>query len=168
VPGLFPLPAALKKINSILLFLACVVLVLSIIIAVLNMTLRPFGHPITGSFELMGYGSALVTALGLGFSQEKKSHIAVDILFKRFPPNLKKWFNFTGLLVSGLFFAAVAWRLFAFALDLRANEELSETLMLPFYPVTMVVSMGLLVLTANLLWDAVRIFRPATRQGPAD
>ena len=149
----------MSRINGILLAAACIFLILTIFIAVANMILRPLGHPLTGSFELMGYGSAMVTALGLGCSQEKKCHIAVDILFKYFPGSWKRWLCFTGLLFSTGFFLAVSMRLFMFALDLRKNGELSETLMFPFYPVVIIVSLGLLVLSLNLLRDALLLMR---------
>jgi len=154
-----------SRINRILLAAACIFLILTIFTAVANMILRPFGHPITGSFELMGYGSAIITALGLGLSQEKKSHIAVDILFRHFSRTLRKRLYFAGLLLSGFFFLAVSARLFQFALDLRENGELSETLMLPFYPVAMIVSLGLLVLTMNLLYDALRLMKTGGEKG---
>jgi len=148
-----------SRINSILVVLACVVLVMTIIIAVANMILRPLGHPITGSFEIMGYGSALVTSLALGFSQEKKSHIAVNILFKHFSRPWRRWLSAAGLVVCAAFFLATSVRLFLFAMDLRKNGELSETLMLPFYPVVIVVSLGLFILTLNLFWDVLALFQ---------
>ncbi len=147
----------MSRINSILLGIACIVLVLTVFVAVINMILRPFGHPVTGSFEVMGYGSAVVTALGLGFSQEKKSHISVDILFRHFPYRVRIWLSAIGLGICALFFGAVSVRLFQFALDLKANGELSETLMIPFYPVVMIVAFGVMILTVNLAHDALSV-----------
>ncbi len=149
----------MTRINAVLLGLASVTLLLTILIAVANMLLRPLGHPITGSFEIMGYGSAVVTALALGFSQERKSHIAVNILFKHFSPCWRKTLSMVGLFVSALFFGAVAARLFIFALDLKKNGELSETLMLPFYPVAFIVSFGLFILSLNLFHDILTLAR---------
>ena len=147
----------MNRINNISFIGACIVLLLTMCMAVINMILRPLGHPITGSFELTGYGSAVAAALGLGFSQEKRYHIAVDILFKHLPGAWKRGLATLGLLASGVFFIAVSSRLFLFALDLKENGELSETLRLPFYPVVMVVSLGLFFLALNLLRDAACI-----------
>ena len=152
------------RINAVLLGLASVTLLLTILVAVANMLLRPLGHPITGSFEIMGYGSAVVTALALGFSQERKSHIAVNILFKHFSPCWRKWLSMAGLFVSTVFFGAVAARLFVFALDLKKNGELSETLMLPFYPVAFIVSFGLFILSLNLFHDILTLFRGGIKE----
>ena len=38
--------------------------------------------PIRGTFELMGFFGALVTAFALGYTQMHKAHISVDILVK--------------------------------------------------------------------------------------
>ena len=140
----------MNKVNGFFLHIACLVLVATMIMAVANMVLRPFGYPITGSFELMGFGSAIVTALGLGYSYEKKAHIAVDILFKHFSKGARKILSFLGQMVCSLFFFAISWKMSLLALNFMENGELSETLCIPFYPVTMTVALGVLILGINL------------------
>jgi len=146
----------MKKINEFFLSIACLALVTSMIMAVANMILRPFGHPITGSFELMGLGSAIVTALGLGYSYEKKAHIAVDILFKHLHKSLRKILSLAGRVVCSLFFLAISWKMLLLAINFMENGELSETLCIPFYPVTMLVALGVLILAMNLLSNDLR------------
>ncbi len=144
----------MKRINILLLWAGCVVFMFTMCLAIFNMILRPMGHPIAGSFELMGLGCAVLTALGLGYSQETRSHISVDILFRHFPASVKRALNGAGSLITGLFFMAAAWRIFKMALAYREYGELSETLRLPFYPITMLVALGIFVLSLNLLSQA--------------
>lgn len=144
----------MKRINILLLWIGCAVFMLTMCLAILNMALRPLGHPIAGSFELMGFGCAVLTALGLGYSQETRSHISVDILFRHFPRRLRRLLNGAGSLASGLFFLAASWRIFKMALSYREYGELSETLRMPFYPVTMIAALGTLILSVNLLYQA--------------
>ncbi len=146
----------MSRINRFLLSFAAIVLMATMVMAVLNMILRPLGHPITGSFELLGFGSALVTGLGLGYSYEKKAHIAVDILFNRFSRPWKRALSVLGQFCCGLFFAAISWKMLTLGLSFRENGELSETLGIPFYPVTILVALGVMVLSLNLFLAAVK------------
>jgi len=134
--------------------IAGVVLMATMVMAVMNMILRPLGHPITGSFELLGFGCAIVTALGLGYSYERRVHIAVDILFRRFPKPLRRVLALIGQLVCGAFFLAVAWKMMTLAINFKANGELSETLAIPFYPVTGLVALGVFLLSLNIFLSA--------------
>ncbi len=148
----------MSAVNKFLLQMAGVILVATMAMAVLNMILRPFGHPITGSFELMGFGSAMVTALGLGFSLEKNAHIAVDILFDRLPRPLRRCLALLGQVVCALFFVAISLKMFSLSINFMKNGELSETLEIPFYPVTMIISAGILCLSLNMFWRSWKMF----------
>jgi len=128
-------------------------LLLTMTEAVANMVLRPFGHPIQGSFELMGFGAASVAALGLANSQEKKVHICVDILFVKFPPTLKRILASLGNILCSIFFGMAAWRITLLAIRLWRSGEVSETLRIPFYPFTAIVALGFWALSFTLLID---------------
>ncbi len=154
----------MSSVNKFLLHAAGAILVATMAMAVLNMILRPFGHPITGSFELMGFGSAMVTALGLGFSLEKKAHISVDILFDRLPRQLRRCLALLGQVVCGLFFMAISMKMFSLSVNFMENGELSETLEIPFYPVTMIVSAGIFCLSLNMFLRAWKTFFQARGQ----
>ncbi len=142
----------MKKINGLFLFLSVIFLMALMIVAVINMILRPFGHPLVGSFELMGYASALVTAFGLGYSQEKRGHISVDILFKHLPRKLKAILSFIGGTLSGAFFLLCAYKMLMLGITYIKSGELSETLNFPFYPVTLGVALGLFLLAINCIY----------------
>ncbi len=133
-----------------------VALVITMFTAVLNMFLRPLGHPITGSFELMGLGCAATASLGLAMAQEARSHISVDILFDRLPRPLRRFLLPVGSLVCAALFCAAAWRLFQTGVTQLETGEVSETLRLPFYPVIWVVAAGFLLLSLRLVIEAAR------------
>ncbi len=144
----------ISRINKFCMAISGLVLMATMVMAVLNMILRPLGHPITGSFELLGFGCAIVTALGLGYSYERKVHIAVDILFKKLSAPLRKFLALLGQLVCGAFFLAVAWKMTLLAMNFMENGELSETLGIPFYPVTGLVALGVFFLSLNIFHSA--------------
>jgi TRAP-type C4-dicarboxylate transport system permease small subunit len=130
-------------LNRALMWGACAVLLVTMVMAVINMIGRPLKMPIQGSFELMGLGGALIVALSLGYSQESRTHISVDILFDTFPPRLKAVCIATGDLVCSAFFGIAAWQMVRFGRKLYATGEVSETLGLPVYSVVFAVAAGL-------------------------
>jgi len=73
-----------NRLNQALLWVAGLFLLAMITITGANIVSRLFGLPIRGTFELMGYFGAVVTALALGYTQIKRGHIAVDIVVLRF------------------------------------------------------------------------------------
>ncbi len=133
-----------------------VALALTMITAVANMILRPAGHPLTGSFELMGLGCAVTAALGLALAQEHKSHITVDILYNMLPVKIRLIFGMTGNLACSALFAAASWRLVQTGLTQMRTGEVSETLRMPFYPVIWVVAAGFALLTLRLFVEALK------------
>ncbi len=140
-----------------------VVLFATMIIAVVNMILRPFGYPVTGSFELMGLGCAVTAALGLALAQEYKSHISVDILFNHLPGGLRSVLRAAGSLACCLLFSAAAWRLFQMGMTQLETGEVSETLRIAFYPVIWVVAAGFAALSLRLAIEALTAFRRDSR-----
>ncbi len=144
---------SISSINTIFLKGAGIMLLLTMAEAVANMVLRPLGHPVQGSFELMGFGAAVVAALGLANSQEKKVHICVDIIYGRFPKGIRRVLAGIGNLLCALFFAMAGWRIATLALRLWASGEVSETLRIPYYPFTAVVALGFWALSLTLFID---------------
>lgn len=130
-------------LNRVLVWGACAVLLVTMVMAVVNMIGRPLKMPVQGSFELMGLGGALIVALTLGYSQESRSHISVDILFNTFPARLKTICIATGDLVCAAFFGIAAWQMARFGHKIYTSGEVSETLGWPVYPVVYAVAAGL-------------------------
>lgn len=147
------------RVNKWLLKGASIMLLLTMMQAVANMVLRPFGHPIQGSFELMGFGAAAVAALGLANSQEHKVHICVDILFVKFSPTARRILAGIGNILCSLFFGMAAWRITMLAIRLWRSGEVSETLRIPFYPFTAIVALGFWALSFTLFLDFYKSFK---------
>jgi TRAP-type C4-dicarboxylate transport system permease small subunit len=139
------------RLNRILMCGACFVLLATMVMAVVNMIGRPMKMPVQGSFELMGLGGSLIVALTLGYSQESRTHISVDILFNTFPARVKAVCIATGDLLCSAFFGIAAWQMTRFGYKLYTSGEYSETLGMPVYPVVFAVAAGLAGLALTLL-----------------
>ncbi len=145
----------IKKLNKILITIAAFTLVVAMVEAVFNMLLRPIGYPVQGSFEVMGFACAVISALGLGYSQEQKAHISVDIIFRFLPFKIKRGLRFISRFISAVFFMAVSYRILCLGITYYFSQELSETLRIPIYPITFLVSIGFFALSLTLFLDTV-------------
>jgi TRAP-type C4-dicarboxylate transport system permease small subunit len=150
---------ASRLLNRWMLRAASATLLLTMGIAVANMVLRPLGRPVQGSFELMGFGGALIAAFALGYTQERRNHITVDLLFERFGPRLQRAMEGASHLVCAAFFGLAGYRIGRLGLDLMGSGEVSETLRVAFYPIVFCVALGLWGLCLGLVLDGVGALR---------
>jgi len=143
-------------LSQALLWVAGLFLLAMITITGANIVIRLFWTPIRGTFELMGYFGAIVTALALGYTQIKRGHIAVDIVVLRFSENTQRILHAVNHLVCMAFFSIVTWQVFKYASTLRETGEVTETLQIIYYPFTYAVALGCLILAFTFLVDFLK------------
>ncbi len=148
----------MKKINSLLVTLGGCFLVVMILLTCANIGFRQFGFPVRGTFEIMGFLGAVVFALGLSYSHERKEHLYVSILFDKFPKSVQQALKRLNSLVCICFFSLLAWQLAVKAWNLKMVNELSETLRIAYYPFVFVLSFGVFVFV--LLYIVELLFNP--------
>ncbi|MGD8226395.1 MAG: TRAP transporter small permease [Desulfobacteraceae bacterium] len=137
--------------------MAGVFLVAMILMTGANIVIRIFWMPIRGTYELMGYFGAIVTAFALGYTQAGRGHIAVDVLVLRFSEKIRRILNGINYFICMGFFAVVGWRIALYAETLRKTGEITETLRIIYYPFTYGVSLGCFVLALVLLVDLLKL-----------
>ncbi len=128
-------------------------LLLLVLLATGNVVLRIVREPLGGVYEVISWLGALVTSCALAHTQKEKDNIVVDILSDRFPPSVKRVLDGVAYGACALLFGVVAWRLAAWAGQLRQSGEISETLKVPYHPVVYAVSLGFAALALTLLLD---------------
>ena len=129
-----------------------------IVLTCANIIFRMVWIPIRGTFELMGYFGAIVTAFALGYTQMKKGHISVDVLVNTFSTKTRKVVNVINHAVCFFFFSAAAWQIAIKATTLMNTGEITETLRIVYYPFTYGVAFGCAILALVLFTDLVRSF----------
>lgn len=136
-------------------------LLLLVLLATGNVTMRLFGIPFAGTYEIVAFLGALVTAGALAHTQRRRDHIMVDIITDRFPPLLKRILDaISDALAAGLFGIA-SWQIYCWGEKLRESGELSETLQLRFYPFVYATAVGFALLTLVLV---LQMFRAILRK----
>lgn len=145
-----------ETFSSLLTFLAGLILIVMVLLTCANIVFRLFWVPINGTYELMGFSGALLTAFALAYTQVKKGHIAVDVLVNVFPPKMRWVLAAINNGMCFVFFILAGWQLAIKANTLRTTGELTETLRIIYYPFIYAVSLGCGVLALILLTDLLR------------
>ena len=124
-------------------------------LATMNVALRIFQVPVGGTYEVVSFLGAIVTAGALGYTQKRKDHIVVDILSGKFPAKVKRVLDQASFILILVFFSIVSWQTFVFGKRLMLTGELSETLKIAYYPFVFLVGIGFAVLALTILLDLI-------------
>jgi TRAP-type C4-dicarboxylate transport system permease small subunit len=152
------LEKATRILNQILLWIAGCLLGAMILLTCANVLLRLVWVPVAGTFELMGYFGAVLTAFALGYTQIRRGHIAVDIVVLGFSKGAQRVLNRINSLICVAFFAVVAWQIAKYATTLMRTGEVTETLRIIYYPFTYGVALGCVTLSLVFLTDFLTSF----------
>lgn len=125
------------------------------LLATMNVALRIFQVPVSGTYEVVSFLGAIVTAGALGYTQKRKDHIVVDILSEKFPAPVKRALDRVSYAILLVFFSIVSWQTFVYGKRLLLTGELSETLKITYYPFVFLVSAGFAVLALTIFLDLV-------------
>jgi TRAP-type C4-dicarboxylate transport system permease small subunit len=145
-------------LNQVLLWIAGCLLGAMIVLTCANVLLRLIWVPVAGTFELMGYFGAVLTAFALGYTQIRRGHIAVDIVVLGFSKGAQRMLNRINSLICVVFFALVAWQITKYATTLLRSGEVTETLRIIYYPFTYCVALGCVTLSLVFLTDFLKSF----------
>jgi TRAP-type C4-dicarboxylate transport system permease small subunit len=146
-----------RFLNRILAVVGGGVLLSMVALTCANIGARLIGAPIAGTFELMGYLGAVTVAFALGYTQSFRGHIAVDVVINRFPPAIRSSLDLINHFICCTFFVLVSWQIIQKASIIRRSGEVSETLLIVYYPFTYLVALGCGVLALGFLTDMATV-----------
>jgi TRAP-type C4-dicarboxylate transport system permease small subunit len=150
---------AVSRLSRSINVIAGIAITFIMLLTVLDVILRWFRMPITGTYELVALSGAIVVGFALPLTSFLRGHIYVDFLILKLSPRARAICNgFTRFLGIGLFFL-IGWNLFKVGVDLHKSGEVSMTLKLPFYPVAYGVAICCFVQCLVLTADLVKISR---------
>lgn len=147
-----------KGLNKNLLRIGAVSLVMMIALTCGNIFLRIVWMPVKGTFELMGFFSAVVTAFSLGYTQMQKAHTGIDVFVNLFSEKTRRTLNGINNLILTVFFFVLGWQLLKWGTTLWRAGEVSETLRIAFYPFVYGVGVGCFGLALALLVELSKTF----------
>jgi len=147
-----------RLLNQGLLWIAGCLLAVMIILTCGNIFFRIVWVPIRGTFELMGYLGAVVTAFALGYTQIRHGHIAVDIVVLGFPKKIQGLLNAINCIICTAFFSIIGWQIAKYATNLWRTGEVTETLRIIYYPFAYAVAFGCFSLSLVFLVEGLKSF----------
>jgi TRAP-type C4-dicarboxylate transport system permease small subunit len=146
-----------RILNRIFIMIAGIFLAGMLMLTWANIFLRMVWVPIKGTYELMGFFGAVITALALGYTQLEKGHTAVDILVNRFSAKIQKMLNAFNYIICMLFFAIAGWQIAKYATTLWETGEVTETLRFAYYPFAYGVALGCFLLSLVMLIECLML-----------
>jgi len=146
-----------RTLNLLFVWVAGICLAAMILITCANIFLRLVWIPIKGTYELMGFFGAIVTAFALGYTQMKKAHTRVDILVDSFPGKAQVVLNAVNLIICAVFFVIAGWYISKYAVTLWSTGEVTETLRIVYYPFTYGVAGGCFLIALVMLVELVKL-----------
>jgi TRAP-type C4-dicarboxylate transport system permease small subunit len=124
----------LQKTSTGLAVVAGTALTFMMLLTVSDVVMRAFGHPIMGTYEVVGLSLAVV----IGFSMPKlslaKQHIYMEFLIDRLSKRNKAIMNTITRMMCITLFVLIGYGLFSIGNEFRTSGEVSPTILLPFYP----------------------------------
>lgn len=148
-----------QYLNKCSLVIAGLVLLFMLFLTVLNTLMTFLGFPIKGSFELLGFGGAILGGLALGPTQAQDGHIRVTLFDGMWGTQATRVIQIISLFLSIFLFGVLGVKLVELAFSLYEFEELSQTLNIIFYPFVAIVALGVFLLVLNLLVQLVYFLR---------
>ena len=146
-----------RFLNEVLIWMAGIFLVTMILLTCSNIFLRLVWTPIRGTFELMEFFGAIVTAFALGYTQIHRGHIGIDIVVNQCSEKTQRIINTISYSICMVFFSIAGWQIARWATVLRKTGEVTETLRIIFYPFTYAVAFGCIILALVLLVDLLKV-----------
>lgn len=142
--------------NRLLMVIGGIAIMALMAVAVVNITMRILHIPFHGAYELVGFLGAVVVAFALGYTQQRKDHIMVDIVSQYYPAILKRIVNAVRYLLSAGFFVLITMQVIEWGMKIINRGEVSETLKIAFHPFVFAVALGFAMLSFTLTLDFIK------------
>lgn len=151
------------RVSKILNGIAAGALTLMMCTTVIDVFLRAVGRPKVGAYEIVGLlCGPLVIGFAVPLTSWNKNHVSMDILLPRLRKENRNRLMVTTRIICILLFAVMGYNLFSVGSEFQAAGEVSQTLRIPFYPVTFGVGVCCYIECIVLTCDIIKIWREKT------
>ncbi|UCB49728.1 MAG: TRAP transporter small permease [Deltaproteobacteria bacterium] len=118
-----------------------------------------FNSPITGAYEVTEVMMVTVIFLFLGYTQADKAHISIDLVVRLLPKKLRMTIDLITHLFSLFIIILIAWMNILRCLELMRRNEVTPILYIPVSPFLLILAIGCLVYSIELLKNIKNLFK---------
>lgn len=159
------LSANVRRLAVFMVLLGSLGMLASMVICVADVIGTNFlDWPVPGTLEFTESTMVLIVFGALAFTQEKRSHIRVEIVYALLAPRVQSFMDTVTHLIALAFFCLLAWYSFG---ELSYSWEIGEstmgTIRFPLYPARLLLSAGAVLLILQLALDVIADFRRMRR-----
>jgi TRAP-type C4-dicarboxylate transport system permease small subunit len=127
------------------------------LLTTIDVILRTFGHPIIGTYEMVGLGGAMVLGFAMPITSWVRGHIFVDTFYLKWPKAVQAGATIATRTLSIVLFVLIGWNLYRLGYDIYLAGEVTLTRHIPFYPVAYALAFCCLVQALVLVCEIVKV-----------
>jgi len=147
---------AIAIINKTLYVIAGIVLSCMVMLTFIDVILRNFGHPITGSMEFIQYGGCIVFSFSVPFGTMLGAQVIVDLIIERIDPRKKRIINIITRCIGIMIFLFIAYNFLTYGIDVRKTGERTASFKIPYYPFAFALSFSFLMQSFTIFCDLIK------------
>lgn len=146
-----------EKLSKWMGFISGCALTVIMLVTVGDVFLRLFNRPIIGTYEIVGFGGAIVIGFAVPITSWIRAHIFVDFAVKSFSIKIQNVFNVTTRITGIILFILIGYNLFIYGFGLYQSGEVSTTRQMPFYPIAYGLGVCCFIQCLVLVSDIIKI-----------
>ena len=155
------------SVDKCLYVIAGIILASLVVLTFIDVVSRNFGHPITGSMEIIQYGGSLVFAFSIPLATWLKAQIIVDFIIEKIDARSKKAVKIINCITRCIgiaLFLFIAYNFFLYGIDVKRTGELTASFKIPYYPFVYGISLSFLFQSLTILCDLIRTLQGETNE----
>jgi TRAP-type C4-dicarboxylate transport system permease small subunit len=156
--------AGVVSIDKLLNIIAGSVLVCMITLTLCDVVLRNFGHPITGSMEIIQYGGCIVFGFAIPYATMLGAQVIVDIITEKLSPDNKRIVNIVTRGIGIIIFLFVAYNFALYGIDVMHTGERTASFKIPYYPFAFALSFSFLFQSLTIFSDLIKTLKGADNE----
>jgi TRAP-type C4-dicarboxylate transport system permease small subunit len=156
--------AGIANVDRALYAIAGAVLAGMIILTFFDVVLRNFGHPITGSMEIIQYGGCIVFAFSIPYGTLLGSQIIVDIITEKLRPETKRIVEIITRCMGIIIFLFIAYNFVVYGIDVSKTGERTASFKIPYYPFSFALAFSFLLQSFTIFCDLIKKVKGADNE----
>jgi TRAP-type C4-dicarboxylate transport system permease small subunit len=156
--------AGVAGIDKVLYVIAGIVLSGMVLLTLSDVILRNFGHPITGSMEIIQYGGCLVFGFSMPFGTMLGAQVIVDMITEKLSSRKKRFVNIVTRCVGIALFLFIAYQFTTYGIDVIRTGERTASFKIPYYPFAFALSFSFLLQAFTVICDLIKTVSKRSEQ----